>query len=263
MRETTPLDAAHAAMQAAPEDAAPRLRFFETLADAELFLMLTEEAQGETLSPETFEVEEGRFVLAFDREDRLAAFTGRVTAHALLSGRALAAMLAGQGIGLGLNLDVAPSSILIPADALSWLCDTLGHVPAEIEARIAGFAPPEGPGGALVAALEARLAGAGGLAGSAWLARVRYHDGGSRHMLGFVDARPGARAALAKAAGEAVIFSGLESGALDVGFFAAADPRAQDLESAGRSIALPRPEPRQRPVRAAPGSDPDKPPILR
>ena len=79
MRETTPLDAAHAAMQAAPEDAAPRLRFFETLADAELFLMLTQEAQGETLSPETFEVEEGRFVLAFDREDRLAAFTGATT----------------------------------------------------------------------------------------------------------------------------------------------------------------------------------------
>ena len=42
-----------------------------------------------------------------------------------------------------------------------------------------------------------------------------------------------------------------------------ADPLAQDLESAGHSIALPRPEPRQRPVRAAPGSDPDKPPILR
>ena len=60
-----------------------------------------------------------------------------------------------------------------------------------------------------------------------------------------------------------MIFSGLGSGALDVGFFAAADPLAQDLESAGHSIALPRPEPRQRPVRAAPGSDPDKPPILR
>ncbi|MFV0512590.1 MAG: SseB family protein [Jhaorihella sp.] len=260
---TTPLDAAHAAMQAAPEDAAARVRFFEQLADAELFLVLSEEAQGETMSPEMFELDEGRFVLAFDREDRFAAFTGRVTAHAVLPGRALAAMLAERGIGLGLNLDVAPSAILIPADALAWLRDTLGHVPAEIEARIAGFEAPHALPDALVAALESRLSGAGGLARSAWLAGVRYADGATGHMLGFVDARPEVHGALAGAAGEAVIFSGQAAGTLDVGFFAEADPLARDLQRAGRAVALPRPEPRRPRAHAAPGSDPDKPPILR
>ena len=36
----TPLDLAFAAMQAAPDEDAPRLRFYERLADAELFLLL-------------------------------------------------------------------------------------------------------------------------------------------------------------------------------------------------------------------------------
>ena len=41
MTELTPLDTAHDAMQAAPEDDRARLRFYERLADSELFLMLT------------------------------------------------------------------------------------------------------------------------------------------------------------------------------------------------------------------------------
>ena len=56
MSEMTPLDTAHAAMQSAPDDDAARLRFFERLADAELFLLLTKEARDERLSPEVFDV---------------------------------------------------------------------------------------------------------------------------------------------------------------------------------------------------------------
>ena len=77
MSETTPLDQAHAAMEAAPEDGAARMRFYERLADGELFLMLSAEPKGDDVSPEIFELEEGTFVLAFDRESRLADFAGR------------------------------------------------------------------------------------------------------------------------------------------------------------------------------------------
>jgi len=56
MTETTALDAAHAEMQAAPQDDASRLKFFERLSDSELFLMLTEEARDENISPEVFDV---------------------------------------------------------------------------------------------------------------------------------------------------------------------------------------------------------------
>ena len=49
MTEMTPLDTVHAAMEAAPQDDAARLRFYERLADSELFLLLTEEAQGDNI----------------------------------------------------------------------------------------------------------------------------------------------------------------------------------------------------------------------
>ena len=68
----TPLDSAHAAMQAAENTAsgdAARLQFYEQLADTELFVLLTQEALGDSISPELFEVETGRFVLAFDQQE--------------------------------------------------------------------------------------------------------------------------------------------------------------------------------------------------
>lgn len=263
MTDSTPLDAAHAAMTAEPEDGAARLRFFERIADAELFLLLTDEAKDENISPELFEIEEGSFVLAFDREERLATFTGRAAPYAALSGRVLAGMLAGQGIGLALNPDVAPSSILIPAGAMDWLAKTLGHAPTEVEAGIASVAAPTGVPEELIAALEAKLATAAGLARSACLVSVTYRDGGRGHMLGIIDAVDGARAALAKAVNEALTFSGVEAGSLDVTFLASTDPVAANLAGVGRVFDLPQPQVPRADTIAAPGSDPDKPPILR
>jgi len=257
----TALDKAHDAMQAEGADDAARLRFYERLADAELFVLLEKEASDAAISPELFEVEEGRFVLAFDREERLSAFTGRVALYAAMSGRVLAKMLDGQGVGLGLNLGVAPSSILIPASAVDWLNRTLGQVPDRVEARIAGFSAPDDLPDTLIGALAAKLANAGGLAQAAYLVAVRYEGGGLGHLLGFVGAAPRAQGALAKAAGEALIFAG--AGGIDVGFFATDDPTTKDLAANGIAVDLPKPAPPQTQARAAPGSDPDKPPILK
>ncbi len=110
----TDLDQAHAAMEAAPEDDAARLRFYERLADTELFMLLGAEAENDQITPELFEIEDQRFTLVFDREERLSQFVGRVAPYAGLPGRAVAQMLQGQGIGLALNLEVAPSAMLIP-----------------------------------------------------------------------------------------------------------------------------------------------------
>ena len=113
MKIDTPLDRAHAAMEADPGEAAMRLAFYDCLAGAEVFLLLQAEAEGDRITPEVFDLETGPVVLAFDREERLAAFLGRPAPYAALSGRRLAGMLAGQGLGLGLNLDVAPSAMLL------------------------------------------------------------------------------------------------------------------------------------------------------
>ena len=50
MTEITPLDSAHAAMQAAPDDDTARLRFYERLADGELFVLLSQEAADDVVT---------------------------------------------------------------------------------------------------------------------------------------------------------------------------------------------------------------------
>ena len=172
-------------------------------------------------------------------------------------------MLASAQMGLGLNLDVAPSSILIPPAAVHWLHQTLGQAPQEIEARISGYSAPAGLPDALITALDAKLATARGLAASAYLVSVSYEDGGQGHFLGFVDALDGAEAALAKATNEALTFSGIEDGTIDVGFFAASDPAAAHMARYGLRFDLPVAATEVQVNRPAPGSDPDKPPLLR
>ena len=140
----TPLDLAHAAMEAAPEDERARLRFYERLADAELFLLLSDEATGETIKPEVFELQDASFVLVFDTEERLATFVGKPAPFAALSGRMIAQMLAPSGIGMGVNLEVAPSSILIPPSAVTWLVETLDNAPDEVEQKLSEVTAPAG-----------------------------------------------------------------------------------------------------------------------
>lgn len=262
MTEETPLDRAHAQMQAAPEDAADELRFYERLVEAELFVLLAEDPEGDTITPRLFPVEGTPYILAFDREERLGAFTGGPAPFVALSGRALAEMLAGQGAGIGVNLD-APSETLLPPEAVAWLTEMLSQAPEETQARLTEVSAPGGLPEGLVLGLDAKLALAAGLAPLAYLARAGYEGGGTGHLLTFIDAIPDAEGALANAVAEALAFSGLEAGALDVAFFTATDPMAATLARVGLRFDIPdpvRPEPPQQKV---PGSDPDAPPILR
>lgn len=257
----TRLDEAHAAMMASPEDDAARLRFYAALADSELFLLLAGEPEGDRVAPEIFDIADGRFALVFDSEDRLSEFTGRVVPYAGLPGRGLAGMLAGQGIGLALNLQVAPSEMLIPAEAVDWLVATLDHAPVEAEARIEEVTAPVGLPDAVTDGLRQKLALVAGMAAYAYLAAARYQGGGSGHVLAFVGARDGAEQALAHAAGEALRFSGIEAGQMDVLFVQPGDVAEQRLAQVGVRFDIPQPQARPAPV--APGSDPEKPPRLR
>jgi hypothetical protein len=267
MSETTPLDAAHAAMQADLDDDAARLGFYERLADGELFLMLTEEARGETLNPEIVELEAevgepDRYALVFDREERLAAFAEGPAPYAALPGRVIAAMMAGSGIGLGVNLGTAPSSILIPAGAVDWLAETLGPAPEETEGQVQSLEAPRGLPDRVITGLSAKLGSAAGLCDHALLARARYDDDSTGLVLAFIDAVDGSEAALARSAQEAMTFSGAEE-RLDVAFFTATDPVAERFAKVGLRFDMPKPEPVETPKPKAPGSDPSKPPILK
>ena len=259
----TLLDAAHAAVSADPENEALRLRFFEQLADGEMVLLLDREAIGDSLEPKVFDLEDGPVVLVFDREERLASFTGGIAPYAALPGRVIAGLLKGQGIGLGVNLGVASSSMLLPPEAMDWLAETLDETPEEIEAALDRFLPPAVPS-AVVAALDAKLARAGGLAVAALLTGVIYRDGRRGHLLAILDAAPGAEGPLARAMGEALVFSGVEAGELDVVFLAGASPTALAIARVGLRFDLRASDgPAASSAPSAPGIDPSRPPNLR
>ncbi|WP_113913178.1 SseB family protein [Roseovarius dicentrarchi] len=256
----TDLDRTHTAMEAG--GGAARLGFYHALADAQLFLLLLAEPEGDDIAPQTYEVDGVAHALAFDTEERLAEFTGAAAPYAALPGRVLAGMLAGAGVGLGLNLGVAPSSILLPPEALTWLNDTLGQGGgAEAGARPDALTAPGNVPQAVLAALDAKLARAGGLASHACLAGSRYAGGETGHLLIFIGAALGAETALTRAVSEALTFSGIEAGTLDVGFAEVGSALAQRIERVGLRFDLPAPEAPQ--TLAAPGSDPSKPPKLR
>lgn len=262
MTEETALDRAWEAMAAAPGDDAARLRFYERLADGELFLLLEREAEGDRIAPRLFPLDEGPFVLVFDREERLTDFAAGPAPHAAMSGRQVVRLLAGQGLGLGLNLGAGASEMLLPAEAVTWLAELLSNAPREAEERVEELRPPGGLPEVLLTALDTKLATAQGLASAAYLSGVTYVGGRRSHLLAFVDAIPGAERALAEAAGEALTFSGLEAGEMDVAFFAAAHPMTARLARWGLRFDLPVAE-RDRAAPKPPGSDPGKPPILR
>ena len=260
MTERTPLDEAHAAMMAAEEDDTARLRFYERVADVELFLLLEAEPEGDQVSPVL--LEDG-YVLVFDRVARLAAHVGRPAPYVALSGRAIVGMLEGQDLGMAVNIGVAPSEILLPAGSVAWLRDTLANEAGEVEARIDRVLPPKGLPETLVAAIDAKLATATAMAAGAYLVAVDYRGGGRGHLLAFVGAIPRAQDALVRAASEALTFSGVEAGAMDIGFFAPDDPVVAKLARVGLRFDLPQGEPLQQTPRMAPGSDPANPPILK
>ena len=260
MTDLTELDNAHGAMVADETDDLARLKFYERLADSELFMLLEGEAEGDQITPALFEVEDQQFVLIFDREARMVEFYGKIAPYAALSGRGMAQMLEGQRIGMALNMGVAPSAMLIPAEAVDWLAQTLGVGAEEVEGQITELTAPAGLPETLLEALDRKLATAAGMAVEAYLCGVTYEGGGKGHMLAFVGTTPGAEAALTAAVNEALVFSGIDAGMLDVAHLEGGDAVSERVARVGLRFDLPAPQMPEAP--SAPGMDPTKPPKL-
>jgi len=152
---------------------------------------------------------------------------------------------------------------VLPAEAMAWLRDTLAQEAAEVEAKITQVLPPKGLPEILIAAIDSKLATATGMAAGAFLVGVDYSSGGRGHLLAFVGAIPRAQDALVRAASEALTFSGIEAGAMDVGFFGPDDPVVEKLARVGLRFDLPQGDGLQHTPRMPPGADPSKPPILK
>ena len=263
------LASAMASMRAQPGDDAARLAFYGALADSELFLMLAGESDAGALRPRLFALDEGQVALAFDSEAGLADFAGEAVDYAALPGRVLVTMLAEAGLALLVNPD-SEDAAMLPVEALVWLAGTLAApAPAQAQARITGFAPPDLDASALarlLPALERRLSGVPCLE-AAVLAAARHagSDAGESLVLALAGVPEPARPALARAVSEALVLSGLDEASLDVIFPA---PGAMaPIAAVGLALApapfQPPDDSARRQQRLAPGMDPVRPPRLR
>lgn len=257
------LDAAHQAMDQGGE--AEALAFWRAFADAELFLVLQEEARGAQIAPRVFDLSSGPLLLVFDSEERLAAMSDKAQPYAALPGRVIAAQMAGQGLGLGLNLGSgAASETILPPASVDWLAEILTQAaPQETEARIARMGAPgltRGLAGSLAALLPP-----GSLAA---LAAVEYEGGARGHALAVAGVDPAGEERFARAVIEVLAFSGLDAASLDVLFVAMEAEILTAMARAGQGFAGP--DRVEAPGQArgtaghgAPGMDPDQPPKLR
>ncbi|MEL6234675.1 MAG: SseB family protein [Pseudomonadota bacterium] len=260
----TPLDAAHAAMMADAESDARRRAYWSRLLGSELFVLLAAEpGHAATPEPRIEHLSEGPIALAFDSDARLGAFLEAPAPTAALSGRRLVALLAGRGIGIGLNLGVANSAILLPSDAVEWAASHLAPLhPQTILAEAHQIGPPDATP-ALIAALDARIAALAGQCAEVWLARLTHSDGSATQALAIVGMAAEARPAALEALGEAYRLEA-PGGALDMLFLDATDPALAAFRRNGLGFDLPqRPALQTRALPGAPGLDPDRPPRLR
>ena len=265
----TALDLAHADMERG--DAADRLKFYEALLDSDLILWLAEPQRGDDLSPQILPMDGTEFVLVFDLAERLANAAGEAVDSATLPGRALVQMIAGRGLGIGLNLGDAPSAILIGPDGVEWAADIMERTATSgpalgalgREKTPASIEPPSlAP--VVLARLAEKLGRSAGMADAAIVVGATYEDHSTGHILAFVGAQELAHPALVEAANQAIVFSGASDHTIvDVTFLAANSDMASRLFAVGSNLPMHRPEPTPSPPKAPPGSNPDAPPKLR
>lgn len=228
------------------------LAFWERFARSEFILALEAEPEGDAIAPQVFTTSEGAFALAFHDAEALAGFAGAPAPYAALPGRALAAIL-GQG-GYGLALDPGGEAVVLGADELRWLAETLAAGPDAGPTEIARVLAPGDVPPNLLEAIETRLAP--GLFEALVLARI---DDEATPLIAVLGADEAAEAPLAAALSEALAFAGAGPD-WQIGFFPARGDLAEALLRNGLRLEVTMEDP---PAPAAPGSQPGKPPRLR
>ncbi|MHA3915514.1 SseB family protein [Halovulum sp. GXIMD14793] len=222
----TPLDQAMAARDGSE---AAEMAFYAALQTAEMFLVLEEEPEADTIRPLLLQTGEAEVALVFDQAERLAAFLGQPGAFVCLAGRQVTTMLAGQRLALGVNLGTAQETLL-SSEEIDWLAG-LTPPEAEITKDLPGtIRPPQGVSEAALASLDTRLAQYGGPGRGAWLVDA-VRGGQGSPLVVIAGLPPEAEAGLAAALTEAAQFAGLEM--LELAFVAADAPVLERLKATG------------------------------
>lgn len=242
-----------------PADETACRAFYDQVAHCELHVLLEGEASGDQATPRLIASDLGRFVLAFDRADRLSDFASGVAPSLSLPGKELCALLAPLGLGLGLNVDVSDYPYLLPADTVAWIAGTLAEPqPHEALSRPSALRRPADVAPGFLDALRSRLSQLPGAAKQAILSSATYSGTEERLLLGIVDADPERHPDLTGTVRDAVALL-MPDHPLDIAFFGGGDPLTAALRRNGLTFDFPE---AQQIIPGAPGMDPDKPPRL-
>ena len=246
-----------------PVNQRAKMRFFDAFLDSELCLLLREEAGEETISPIVACYNGIKHVLVFSSEDNLAEYSKKVVPYAALSGRVIVGMLAGANLGITFNFAMPSTELVLTAEQIIWLNEIVAETPYMHEARPKVFFPLGEKSEKLNSILIEKLLSAAELATSFWLVGVEYDDQSQGVLLIIIDARKGAEAPLAKAAMEAVAFSGLENLPFDVSFLKGQEKLVETVIRQGQPLVFPERPAKTLSLPSIPGGDPSKPPQLR
>jgi hypothetical protein len=250
----TALDRAFEQMQAAPDDTQLRRAYYTKLALSEVFVPLEE---GSDNAPLLIESDGLHYALAFDSEARLAAFFEAGQSRAVMSGRALARGLIGAQTGIGLNLGVADTAMLIPPEAIEWVTGFETSISVDMS-RIVSIEPAQFSEKTL-AALDTFFATLEGAAQVVHCATGIDEANARASLFVFENANPSLHAGITQQLAQSLaMLEGIENAVV---VFDPQDALLTRLHKVALSIALPEPRVQLQP--AIPGSDPSKPPKLR
>ncbi len=159
------------------------LRFYEGVAAQPLIVPVMEPEGDATARPKTLLLETVEVALAFDTEDRFAAFITTPTEFVTMIGADLARALGPLGVGVALNPGVAPGETVLDAEALAWIAQ-LTEANVAVEKILGGIrvGPPVNPESILLEALGIRLAEMAGHIAEAWLLGVAAPGGGEAYL---------------------------------------------------------------------------------
>lgn len=229
-RAVTAIERAYSEMITGGE--AELVRFYQLLAGSDLLVLLDASDGNEVPEPKVIPVEAGHYVLVFDLKERVTELTGYDAPTSRVTGREVFQLMRGRGIGVAVNMGEAPSAMLIPADAIDWICDTLdaaadkpaGPPPAPAAGRFKALLAPHNFPDTLQLALNDRLGPVADLFDKALLLRAEYDDGQSGYLVAFSAVEEGSRGVIAACVNDALATFRGKDVALDIAFMARDEP---------------------------------------
>ncbi|WP_093973964.1 SseB family protein [Boseongicola aestuarii] len=221
-------------------------QFYETLAEARIFVLLDDTAKGETYEPKVFTLKDAQYLLAFDVPEQADELTGSTASTSPTLGMDLFKLLRGRDIGLGINMGGTSSATLISGETIEMICayyDGEAGEPLVADADTSQFrallAPQNFPD-TLQNALSDMLFRLQQTFNKAVLLKAEYEEGKSGFIVAVSGAADPDRGAIAAAVEDALKASRRNDVQLDVAFLGLDDPMASRIERVGQVLTAKR-----------------------